>query len=89
MGRQRLPAVPSAFTGPLRWYLQEIKRALDDTPVVSYFSGTNPNTSGITGFPGDQVVNVGSASTSTRVWLMSGSSQAPATTGWVMIRIAT
>ena len=80
-----LPAPPSSITGPLGDYLHRIWRAFDDLPTLSYFIGTSPNST-LTGVPGDLAVNVGSASTDTRVWLKGGATRTPSTTGWVTLR---
>ena len=67
----RLPPPPSGVTGELRRYLEQIQTALNQTPVFSYFSGTSPN-SLLTGERGDFSINVGSASTLSRLWFKSG-----------------
>lgn len=86
MSRDRLPVPPSDVTGPVGKYLLEIYRAVNQIPTASYFSGANPNTSGFTGGPGDLLVNIGSASTSSRLWMMGGASVS--TNSWVVVRIA-
>lgn len=80
-----LPLPPSSITGALGEYLQRLWRVLDDMPNLSYFSGTTPN-SVLTGVPGDLAINVGSASTDTRVWLKGGATRTPSTTGWITLR---
>lgn len=86
MSRQKLPFPPSSITGELGDYLLQMWRMFNDTPNASYFSGTNPNTSGVTGLPGDLLVNVGSASTNTRMWIAGGTSLS--TNSWFPVRIA-
>lgn len=86
MSRDKLRLPPSDVTGALGEWLQDLWRTVNNTPTASYFSGTNPNTSGFTGQPGDLLVNVGSASTSTRLWQMGGASVS--TNSWVAVRIA-
>lgn len=76
------------MTGELGQWLTEVWSALNETPRISYVSLTNPNTSGITGLPGDILINVASASTWTRAWMMSGSVASIATSGWKMFRMA-
>ena len=88
MPRDRLRHPPSNITGELGEYLREIHRLLNNQPQSSYFSGTDPNTSAITGRPGDIVVNIGSASTSRRMWIMSGVGSSYLTSGWKPVRIA-
>jgi hypothetical protein len=82
----RLPFPPSDLTGPLGQWANDVWRALSNMPSMSYFSGATPN-SVVTGLPGDLTVNVGSASTSSRLWVMGGSVAAPSTTGWNVVRI--
>lgn len=60
--------------------------ALNALPQQSLFSGLSPN-SNVTGQPGDLVVNVGSASTSSRLWLLGGAGSALTNIGWVNVRI--
>ena len=86
MAREKLPLPPSGITGELGNWLNQVWRAVNQMPTMSYFSGTNPNTSGITGAPGDWLVNIGSASTDTRSWQMAGASLS--TNSWRPIRIA-
>ena len=81
--RQYLGGPPSDLTGPLRRYLLDIQRAMNGLPVMSLFSGTDPN-SRVTGLPGDLVVNVGSVNTDRRLWVLGGGDQSRLTTqGWV------
>lgn len=79
----RLPPVPSNLTGPLATYLKQVVRQLNGEAYISKFSGTNPNSSSITGIPGDLVVNIRSASDSSRLWSKSGATVASSRTGWV------
>jgi len=84
----RIPPVPSSATGPLADWCRLMARQLNQEGYISIFSGTNPNTSGITGLPGALTVNIGSASTSTRLWLMAGSVRSSDTDNWKPVRIA-
>lgn len=78
---------PSAISGPLLTYLNDVQRVINGLPQVSFFSGTNPN-SVLTGRCGDLGINLGSASTSSRVWLNAADPSSAATTqGWVVLRI--
>lgn len=88
MARDKLPPPPSSITGELGEYLGRLYSAVNQTPSISYVSTTNPN-SAVTGFAGDILVNVGSASTSTRLWLKASGVTVPDKTNWVMVRIAT
>ena len=83
---RRIASPPSDITGPLGLYLREVARAINDIPQISSFSGTSPN-SLVTGYPGDLLTNIGSASTDTRAWIKGGSSRQPSQTGWVTLRI--
>ena len=84
----RIPPVPSGITGVIRTYLEQIARQLNGEAYISKFSAANPNTSGFTGIPGDLAVNIGSASTSSRLWIMEGSAASIDTNGWRIVRIA-
>jgi hypothetical protein len=85
---ERIPAVPSNIQGPIRDYLEVVRRQLNAEAYISKFSGTDPNTSGVSGVPGNLVVNVGSASTATRLWLKKGAAQSVSTISWVPLRVA-
>lgn len=85
---ERIPAIPHAIQGPVRDYLEVVRRQLNAEAYISRFSGVNPNTSGFTGLPGDLLSAVGSASTSTRVWVMEGAGQSLSTNSWRPLRIA-
>ena len=84
----RIPPVPSGITGVLATYLNQMVRQLNSETYISTFSGANPNTSGVTGIPGNLLMNIGSASTSSRLWIMEGSTASIDTNGWRIIRIA-
>ena len=84
--RSRVPAPPSSLTGDLGTWARQVYMAINSMPFVSYFSGTNPN-SNTSGFAGDLAVNVGSASTDSRIWVMGGNSLSVTTNlGWVVLR---
>lgn len=84
----RIPPVPSNVTGPLADWCRLVARQLNLEGYISTFSGTDPNTSGITGLPGNIAVNIGSASTSTRAWILAGTSRSLDTDNWKPLRIA-
>jgi hypothetical protein len=84
----RIPPIPSSITGPVRAYLEQVRAQLNAEAYISKFSGANPNTSGYTGVPGNLLVNVGSASTSSRLWILEGSVQSLDTNAWRIVRIA-
>ena len=84
--RPRLGPVPSSITGPLRGYLEQVQSVVNALPQMSLFSGLTPN-SAVTGQPGDMAINVGSASTSSRLWMLGGSGSALTNVGWVNVRV--
>lgn len=81
--RRKIADPPSSLSGPLRSYLQSLADYVNSVPTLSYFSGSSP--SGITGLAGDLAFNVGSASTSSRLWQNVGTSQN--TSNWVLVRV--
>lgn len=81
-----IPLPPSGVTGPLGDYLHLLWRTLTAMPNISAFSGPSPN-SAVTGLPGDLAVNMGSASTASRLWVMAGGAREPSLTGWSAVRI--
>lgn len=81
------PQPPSDITGPLRDYLVRIAKALDRQPVFSFFSGPTPN-SVVTGLPGNFAINLGSVSTTSRLWIKGGSSAiSMSRVGWAAVRV--
>ena len=84
----RLPRVPSTITGEVARYLGEIVRLLNGEAYISKFSGSAASLSAVTGIPGDLVMNVGSASTSSRLFIKGGSTASASTINWVTVRIA-
>lgn len=83
----RFPDPPSAFTGPALDYLRQVAAAIRNQPSWSYGSVANPN-SVITGVKGDWFINVGSASTWSRVWTKTGPDNGSASTvSWVLLRV--
>lgn len=84
----RLVTVPSSITGPVGNLLRLWERQLNAEAYLSRFSAANPNTSGLTGIPGNLAVNVGSASSWTRLWIMGGSVSSIETNTWQMVRMA-
>ena len=82
MNRDRIRQPPSAFTGEQAIYLYEMARAINAIPAMSYFSGTNPNASGLTGLAGQLAVNVGTASNVSRFFVKYGSAANPDRLSW-------
>jgi hypothetical protein len=82
-----LPGPPSGITGPLKDYLDTLRKALNTLPTYSYASIANPN-SFMTGIKGDRYINLGSASTLSREWVKVGpDNNTASTTSWVLMRI--
>lgn len=82
----RLPPVPSSFSGPMGDYLRLMVNRLNNEAFISVFSGTTPE-SVWTGVAGNIAVNVGSASTNTRLWVKAGSPVNQSTTSWFPLHI--
>ena len=83
----RIPEPPSAVTGALRVYLMDLVRTLNTSvPACSYFSGATPE-SVVTGVAGDFAIQVGSASTNTRIWTKAGSPTVASTTSWMKMAV--
>jgi hypothetical protein len=72
----------------MRTWLEQVRTQLNAEAFISKFSAANPNTSGVTGVPGNLLLNVGSASTWTRLWVMGGGVQSIETNTWQMFRTA-
>jgi hypothetical protein len=84
----RIPPVPSGLTGPLAEWCRTAARQLNAEAYISTFSAANPNTSGLTGLPGNLAVNIGSASTTSRLWILGGGIVSIDTNDWHPIRVA-
>lgn len=83
----RFPDPPSSFTGPALDYLRQVAAALRNQPQWSYGSQATPN-SVVTGVVGDFFVNIGSASTMSRLWHKAGPTDGTASTvSWELVRI--
>ena len=81
--RHRIEPPPSSVTGPLGNWLTQIAQSVNDTPMMSYFSGTSPNST-LTGQVGNLAINVASGSSGVRAWLKGGDPlSGPSTTGWI------
>lgn len=81
MNRERLRQPPSTITGELYRYLEDICRALNGIPNISYFSGTHPN-SGLTGLAGNVAINISPASNVSRVFVKYSSALIPDKSSW-------
>ncbi len=85
--QRRIEQPPPTGNAALDGWLQRAARVLNDMPRVSWFSGTHPNVSKITGTAGDMVVNLASASTNSRLWIMGGVVSNSTTTGWMLLSV--
>jgi len=65
----------------------DMVRTLNASAVAcSYFSGLTPE-SVITGVAGDFAIQVGSASTNTRIWTKAGSPTVASKTSWMKLAV--
>lgn len=87
---RRLVPPPSSITGALGQWLRDVHTLLEAQPnfsLVSFAATETPN-SRVTGRSGDFCVNIGSASTDSRVWVLGGASVSALTDqGWRLVRI--
>lgn len=88
---RHLPSPPSDITGPLGQWLREVHRVVEALPNVSIasFGATDTPNSRVTGTAGNLCINIGSASTDSRLWVLGGGATASALTdqGWALVRI--
>lgn len=77
---------PSDVTGPIRHWLMEVRAAINRTPVFSYGSLATPEGSEFANLA-DFYVNLGSASTLSRLFFKSGPENTVSNTSWVTVRI--
>ncbi len=70
----------------LNRFLQDVANVLNTLPRISIFSGASPN-SMMSGLPGDIAVNIGSASTTSRIWVHGSNNTVPNFTGWAVVRV--
>jgi hypothetical protein len=84
VNRERLRLPPSSFTGDQYQWLQEVWKAVNAIPTISYFSGTNPN-SVITGLGGHVLINVAASPSASRMWVKTNSGTAPDKLSWSTI----
>ena len=83
MKHERLRLPPSVFTGEAATWLTEVWKAINGIPTMSFFSGTNPESSGVTGVRGQIAVNVGS--TSSILYVKYGSAINPDKASWTTV----
>jgi hypothetical protein len=79
--------VYSSITGDIGQLLRLWERQLNSEGYISLFSGAHPNTSGFTAQPGNLCVNIGSASTSTRLFIAGGGTNSLSTNLWSAVRV--
>lgn len=87
---RRLSPPPSSVTGPLGGWLREVYALLEATPNFSFasFDATSTPNSRVSGRTGDFCINIGSASTESRVWTLGGIPTSALTNlGWSLVRI--
>lgn len=87
---RRLPAPPSSLTGPLASWLRELHTLIESQPNISLvsFEATDTPNSRVTGMSGDIAINIGSASTDSRAWILGGGTRSALTDqGWALLRI--
>lgn len=90
MSRNLVPP-PSSLSGPLGLWLQDLHRWVEAQAQISIasFAATETPNSRVTAFSGGMCVNLGSASTQSRLWLLGGNSVSVLTDqGWSVVRIA-
>ena len=88
---RNLIAPPSNISGPLGLWLRDLHQWVENQPQISLasFSATETPNSRVTAFSGGLCVNLGSASTQSRLWLLGGNSVSVLTDqGWQVVRIA-
>ncbi len=84
---RRIGNPPTVDNSPeLNRWLQDVANVLNTLPRMSIFSGASPN-SMMSGLPGDIAVNIGSASTTSRIWVKGGTGVIPTYTGWAVVRV--
>ena len=87
---RRLEPPPSGVTGALGQWLGQLWQHLEAQPNISIASLSANSTpdSYVTGLRGDLCVNAGSGSTSSRLWVLGGTSRSDLTNqGWALVRI--
>ena len=85
--RRKIPEPPSSVSGALREWLSRVADAINQQPTFSRFSAAGTPNSAVSGQCGDIAMNMGSASTMSRLWLKVGPETGISNTSWVAIRI--
>jgi hypothetical protein len=87
---QKLQAPPSSVTGPLGAWLSVLWQYIEKQPSISLasFAPTATPNSSVTGQSGDLCVNLGSGSTTSRLWVLGGNVRSTITDqGWALVRV--
>ena len=92
MARHLAPP-PSDVTGPIGRWLRDLHTYIEGQPSISLasFAPTETPNSRVTGTLGNLCVNLGSASTISRLWILGGGTDASARTdqGWFLVQTRT
>lgn len=86
--RSRVDPPPSQLSGAILMWCRQVTDAINAMPTVSFFSGLDPGSSGVSGMPGHIAINFGSASTDSRLFIHGGAANSYTTTEWKVVRIA-
>lgn len=87
---RNMAAPPSNISGPLGLWLRDLHRWVENQPQVSLasFGVTETPNSRVTAFTGGLCVNLGSASATSRLWVLGGDSVSVLTDqGWSVVRV--
>ena len=85
---RNLVSPPSDVSGPLGRWLRDLHTWVEGQPFVSFasFGATDTPNSRVTGATGALCINIGSASTQSRFWLLPTLSERT-DQGWMLVRV--
>lgn len=83
----RIVSPPGTGQQALDHWLRDLTGIVNSMPRLSWFSGTHPNLSHISGTAGDLCINLASSSTATRLWLMGGAPSYSTYSGWLAVQV--
>lgn len=86
----RFPQPPSSATGALGEWCWQVWRYIESMPRISVqsFTATQTPDSRVSGLSGDMVVNIGSASSNSRLFILGGASRSSyVNQGWQLVRV--
>jgi hypothetical protein len=89
---RNLVAPPSDASGALGAWLRDLHRWVEAQPAISLasFGATDTPNSRVTGYSGTLCINIGSASTDSRLWVLGGASLSALTDqGWRVVQLTT